>query len=84
MSEESELIGADNNRIKVSDTGWTSRVYIIDGGKIVFKLPHNAKFREECKQEIATLKLIKEQNFSLNVPMLNWVRRMTHILVFMV
>ena len=29
------LTGVDDNRIEVSETGWTSRVYIIDGGKIV-------------------------------------------------
>lgn len=78
MSTESELkivkqlTGVDDNRIEVSETGWTSRVYLIDGGKIVFKFPRNAKFREECKHEVAALKLIKEQNFSLNVPVLNW------------
>lgn len=79
MSAENELkivkrlTGVDDNRIEICEVGWTSRVYIIDGGKIVFKFPRNAKFREECKQEIATLRLIKEQNFSLNVPVLNWV-----------
>lgn len=67
-----ELSGADQNRIEISEIGWTSRVYIVDGGKIVFKFPRNAKFREDCKQEIAALKLIKEQKFSINVPILNW------------
>lgn len=63
----------DEHRIVINEVGWTSRVYIVDSGKIVFKFPRNTKFREECKQEIATLKLIKEQNFSLSVPVLNWV-----------
>ena len=78
MSTENELkivkqlTGVEDNRIEVSEIGWTSRVYIIDGGKVVFKFPRNAKFREECKQEVAVLKLIKEQVFSLNVPVLNW------------
>lgn len=67
-----QLTGADDKRIKVNEVGWTSRVYIIDGGKIVFKFPRNAKFCEECKHEIAALKLIKEQNFSLSVPVLIW------------
>lgn len=54
MSKENELIivkrltGVEDNRIDVSETGWTSRVYIIDGGKIVFKFPRNATFREGC------------------------------------
>lgn len=66
------LAGVDENRIEVNERGWTSRVYIIDGGKIVFKFPRNAKYQEECRQEIAALKLIKEQDFSLNIPVLNW------------
>ena len=78
MSKENELkivkqlTGADDNRIEVSEVGWTSRVYIIDGGKIVFKFPRNAKFREGCKQEVAVLKLLKGRQFNLNVPVLNW------------
>lgn len=66
MSIENELkivkrlARVDENRIEVNETGWTSRFYIIDCGRIVFKFPRNAEFQEECKQEIATLKLIKE------------------------
>jgi len=62
----------DESRIEINETGWTSRVYIIDGGKIVFKFPRSARFREECKSEVAALKLIKEQKFNLRVPVLNW------------
>ena len=62
----------DNSRIEIIESGWTSRVYILDGGKIVFKFPRNAKFREECKHEVATLNLLKEQVFCLSVPVLNW------------
>ena len=67
------LTGAnDESRIEKNEIGWTSRAYIIDGGKIVFKFPRNKKFREECKREVAALKLIREQKFDLNVPVLNW------------
>jgi aminoglycoside phosphotransferase (APT) family kinase protein len=78
MSTENELkivkqlTGADDDRIEISEIGWTSRDYIIDGGKVVFKFPRNAKFREACKQEVAVLKLLKGRKFSLNVPVLNW------------
>jgi len=61
----------DESRIEVNEIGWTSRAYIIDGGKIVFKFPRNAKFREECKNEVTALDLIKEQKFNLQVPILN-------------
>ena len=78
MSTENELrivkrlTGVDDNRIEVSETGWTSRVYVIDDGKIVFKFPRNAKFQEESIQEVATLKLLKGRRFSVSVPTLNW------------
>lgn len=62
----------DKSRIEIIESGWTSRVYIVDGGKIVFKFPRNAKFREECKYEVATLNLLKKQEFCLSVPVLNW------------
>jgi len=69
----SRLTGVgDESRVKINEIGWTSRVYIIDGGKIVFKFPRNERFREECKSEVAALKLIKEQKFNLSVPVLNW------------
>jgi len=67
------LTGVKNEgRIEINEIGWTSRVYVIDGGESVFKFPRSAKFREECKHEVAVLNLIKEQAFCLNVPVLNW------------
>ncbi|MDL2235142.1 aminoglycoside phosphotransferase family protein [Christensenellaceae bacterium OttesenSCG-928-L17] len=66
------LTGAEDYQIQVNETGWTSRVYIIDGGKAVFKFPRNAKFREECKREVAVLRLLNERTFGLRVPVLNW------------
>ena len=62
----------DESRVEKNGIGWTSRVYIIDGGKIVFKFPRNAKFREECRHEVAALKLLQDQKFCLSVPVLNW------------
>jgi len=68
------LTGISNeSRIEINEVGWTSRVYIISGGKIIFKFPRNAKFMEECKHEVAVLKMLGEHNFCLNVPVLNWV-----------
>ena len=50
---------SDENRININEIGWTSRVYIVDSGEIVFKFPRSEKFRIECRHEIAALKLIK-------------------------
>jgi len=62
----------DESRIKINEVGWTSRVYIIDDGKIVFKFPRNARFREECKHKASALKLLQKQKFCLRIPVLNW------------
>jgi len=64
---------SDGSRLKVNEIGWTSRVFIIDDGEIVFKFPRNAKFREECKHEATVLKLLRGQEFCLRVPVLNWM-----------
>jgi len=65
----------DESRIEINEVGWTSRAYIIDGGKIVFKFPRNERFRDECKREAAALELLKEQKFCVNVPILNWTAK---------
>ena len=62
----------DNSRISMSEIGWTSRVYIIDNGKFVFKFPRNEKFRKECKQEVTILELLKKNKFGVSTPILNW------------
>jgi predicted Ser/Thr protein kinase len=59
-------------RISVSEVGWTSRTYIIDNGKIIFKFPRNKKFRRECRKEVAVLRLLKKHTFSVSTPILNW------------
>ena len=76
-NEELEIVkqstgAVGEGRIEIIETGWTSRVYSVDGGKAVFKFPRNEKYREECKQEVATLKLLRKYTFCLNVPVLNW------------
>jgi thiamine kinase-like enzyme len=64
---------ADENRIVLNEIGWTSRVYIIDNGEIVFKFLKGKKYREELEHEINILKLIKKHEFNVHVPLINWV-----------
>ena len=71
VKQSTGIVG--EGRIEIIETGWTSRVYVVDGGKAVFKFPRNEKYRKECKQEVTTLKLLKEYAFGLNVPVLNWI-----------
>jgi len=63
----------DANRIALNETGWTSRVYIVDNGKIVFKFPRGKKWQEECEHEVSILKLISEYEFNVNLPLIKSV-----------
>ena len=62
----------DDKRITLNDIGWTSRVYLIDNGRIVFKFPRNELSRIEYAREVETLKLLRQQQFNVLVPTLNW------------
>jgi serine/threonine protein kinase len=63
----------DENRIVLNEIGWTSRVYIIDNGEIVFKFPRGRKWKEECGHEFGILKLISEYEFNVNIPLIKWI-----------
>lgn len=63
----------DKNRITISEIGWTSRTYIVDAGRIVFKFPRDEEYKNEARKEIAVLDLLKKQRFSISIPILNWI-----------
>ncbi|WP_139652769.1 aminoglycoside phosphotransferase family protein [Raoultibacter phocaeensis] len=63
---------SDESRIEVSEIGWTSRVYLVDKGKIVFKFPRTPEFRSECAQEVAVLEVLKKHRFNVGTPVLAW------------
>lgn len=63
---------SDESRITVNESGWTSRVYLVDGGQVVFKFPRTKDYRDECKKEVATLELLKRHSFTLSTPALQW------------
>lgn len=63
----------DERRIAINDMGWTSRVYIIDGGKFVFKFLKNNRYQEELKHETNILNIIKNHKFNVSVPLIGWV-----------
>jgi Ser/Thr protein kinase RdoA (MazF antagonist) len=54
------------------DSGWTSRVYLVDGGRRVVKFPRSDATREEYIHEIAVLELLEGIESSIRVP------RITH------
>ena len=63
---------SDESRIAVSEIGWTSRTYLVDSGRIVFKFPRTQEFRSECEQEIAVLETLKRHSFNVRTPILEW------------
>jgi aminoglycoside phosphotransferase (APT) family kinase protein len=63
----------DERRIVTNDIGWTSRVYIVDDGKFVFKFLKNNKYQEELEHETNILKLIKNHEFNVSIPLIEWV-----------
>lgn len=63
----------DDSRIFANDIGWTSRIYIIDNGEFVFKFLKNKEYKEELEHEINILKRIREYEFNVNIPLINYV-----------
>lgn len=63
----------DEKRIVLNEIGWTSRVYIVDNGKFVFKFPRGKKWKKECKHEFNILKFIRDYEFNVNVPLIKYV-----------
>ena len=63
----------DKRRIVLNDIGWTSRVYIVDDGEFVFKFLKNKKYQEELEHETNILKLIKNHEFNISIPLIGWI-----------
>jgi tRNA A-37 threonylcarbamoyl transferase component Bud32 len=63
----------DESRIVVNDIGWTSRVYIIDDGDLVFKFIKSEKYQDELEHETNILRLIKSYEFNVNIPLISWI-----------
>ncbi len=62
----------EDAKITYVDTGWTSRVFVVDDGKYVVKFPRNEATKKEYIQEIAILTLLE----GIDAPVL--VPRITH------
>lgn len=63
------------------DIGWTSRVYLVNDGEIVFKFPRTEAVREEYKREIAVYQLARElAHDDVLVPEICWTHPAQHYL----
>lgn len=63
----------DESRIVLNNIGCTSRVYIIDDGEFVFKFLKDKQYQEEFEHETNILKLIKNHEFNVKIPLIRWV-----------
>lgn len=67
----SDLTGASQNDIKLSDDGFLSRGYVIDGGRIVFKFKKQPGLG--YKDEIRTLNFVNTLDLGVNLQKVGWV-----------
>jgi aminoglycoside phosphotransferase len=66
------LTGADMDQIKYNEIGWTSRVYVVSGGRFVVKFPRKERVKSEYKQEVKIYKLLEQIDTDIQVPKLRW------------
>ncbi len=67
-----QLTGASRDDIHLNEECWTSRVYIVAGGKYVIKFPRRDEVKEEYKQEINLYRLLETIKTPVQVPKLRW------------
>ncbi|RZS45084.1 phosphotransferase family enzyme [Herbihabitans rhizosphaerae] len=58
---------------RLEEIGWTSRAYVVDGGRYVVMFPRTDEDRAEYEREIAILRLLDGVRFDVLVPRLRWV-----------
>lgn len=67
-----DLTGVAGDTIAFIDTGGTSRVYVIDSGRLVIKFPRRDATRKEYAQERSILTLLETINSDIKLPKLRW------------
>ena len=63
---------SESTEIVFSDLGWTSRVYIINSGEIVFKFPRSQKIKEEYEREVLAYKIAHAIKADIFIPEVQW------------
>ena len=68
-----QLAGLDDTvTVEFNDAGWTSRVYLINDGEIVFKFPRREEVKKEYVWEVLAYELLSALNLSVRFPELCW------------
>ena len=68
----SNLTGVRLEEIVYNDLGWTSRIYVINQGEIVFKFPRTQKIIQEYMKEIQIYYLLNDINIGVGIPQVRW------------
>ena len=76
ITKEKEIVSSLTNEhfetIEFVDIGWTSRVYLINNGELVFKFARNNKVVEEYKNEVRVYKFLEKKSFEVKLPVVKF------------
>ena len=76
ITKEKEIVSSLTNEhfetIEFVDIGWTSRVYLINNGELVFKFARNNKVVEEYKNEVRVYKFLEKKSFGVKLPVVKF------------
>ena len=76
ITKEKEIVSSLTNEhfetIEFVDIGWTSRVYLINNGELVFKFARNNKVVEEYKNEVRVYKFLEKKSFEVKLPVVRF------------
>jgi aminoglycoside phosphotransferase len=65
VAEDVAAEGYTADQIAFVDDGWSSRAYLVDNGKIVYKFPRSAEVMAGYEREIAALNLFASQSLPM-------------------
>lgn len=63
---------ASTAQITFADSGWTSRVYLVDEGRLVVKFPRSEQVKIEYQREKVILALLADLDLAVSVPRIRW------------
>jgi aminoglycoside phosphotransferase len=62
----------DEDPVDVVDSGWTSRVYVVGRGAVVFKFPRRDEVKDEYRHEEAVLRQLEGEDLGVRLPRIRW------------
>jgi len=62
-----------SDTVVLTESGWTSRVYVVDNGRLVVKFPRASQVRVEYQHEEEIFCLLKTTRFEVDLPRIRYV-----------